>query len=158
MIPDPLTGRTGTEEALACLQSANCMPWMPFDVRSMEILTRISILTPQREYYPKDKRHQQDVHWDPNLTTTIQHDAYQPVVECIMKRSEQLSRFYRDTMNHPIPIPPSTVPHLQDRALWRRLLYECPGTLCREPDIPPDLLYAARDRWETSKNTSVCGR
>ena len=28
-VPDPLTGRTGAEEALHCLQSGYCQPWTP---------------------------------------------------------------------------------------------------------------------------------
>lgn len=34
VLPDPLTGRTGTEEALHCLTSGSCQPWTPLKKRT----------------------------------------------------------------------------------------------------------------------------
>ncbi|MCP5916683.1 hypothetical protein NL317_32160, partial [Klebsiella pneumoniae] len=55
------------------------------------------------EYYPKDKKRQQITHWDPELTATIQHDAYQPVVDSIISMSERLSLFH-STLSRTIPM------------------------------------------------------
>lgn len=54
VVSDPLTGRTGSEEALHCLESGYCQPWSPLNFWSLQDLNLISQLTPCREYYPKD--------------------------------------------------------------------------------------------------------
>ncbi|PTU19910.1 hypothetical protein P175DRAFT_0516959 [Aspergillus ochraceoroseus IBT 24754] len=90
-LPDPLTNRTGIEEALACLQSGYCQPWTPLATDLVTILTSILNLTPRREYYPKDKQCQQIISWDPQLTTCIQHDAFQLIVTNIINKSQRLS-------------------------------------------------------------------
>jgi hypothetical protein len=53
ILPDRLTGRTGTEEALHCLQSGICQPWTPISSGQYLSLQPIACLTPQRKYYPK---------------------------------------------------------------------------------------------------------
>jgi len=59
--PDPLTGRTGTEEALHCLRSGCFQPWKPLDDHHFEILTSIAKLTPLREYYPENLKVMQKI-------------------------------------------------------------------------------------------------
>lgn len=75
-LPDPLTGRTGTEEALQCLQSGGCQPWEPLRAPGQEVLATLADLTPRRSYYPKELKTQQTVSWNPHLTTTIQHESF----------------------------------------------------------------------------------
>jgi len=55
-LPDPLTGRTGTEEALHCLKPGYYQPWTPVTTGPYRELQLIARLTPQREYYPKDMK------------------------------------------------------------------------------------------------------
>ncbi|KAE8402926.1 hypothetical protein BDV37DRAFT_294915 [Aspergillus pseudonomiae] len=150
---DPLTGRTGTEEALSWLQSGSCQPWAPLNQTSLDILSMISALTPRRVYYPKDRKSQQTAHWEPQLTTTIQHDAYMPIVDRIVKKSERLELF---ELNVPITTTETsvTVPHLRDRSYWRRSIYERPGLISPHATPPLDLPYIARDRWRSSKRSS----
>ncbi|OGM48391.1 hypothetical protein ABOM_003402 [Aspergillus bombycis] len=152
-IPDPLTGRTGTEEALSWLQSGSCQPWAPLTKVSLDILGIISALTPKRVYYPKERKSQQTVHWEPQLTITIQHDAYMPIIDRIVKKSERLEAFELNVPNTTIETP-LAVPHLRDRAYWRRSLYERPGLISPPVTPPLDLLYIARDRWRSSKRSS----
>lgn len=109
----------------------------------LEMLRMFSHLTPRREYYPKDKKRQQIVYWDPELTVTIQHDAYQPVVDSIISMSERLSLFHSDTTGSP-PETTSTIPHLRERSQWRRSIYKRSGILSVEPSPPFDMLYAGR--------------
>src|SRR6266536_2954596 len=54
VLPDPLTGKTGTEEALHCLKSGYCQPWEPLRTGQEMALKWIAQLTPRREYYPVD--------------------------------------------------------------------------------------------------------
>lgn len=152
-IPDPLTGRTGSEEALSCLQSGHCQPWTPLSPESLRILTTLSNLSPRREYYPSDKRCQQIVHWNVHLTTTIQHEAYHTVVNSITAKSNRLSLFHHQETPSTMDMPFATA-HLQQRSLLRRTIYERSGILHPEPKSPADSLYIARDRWSTDMRTS----
>jgi hypothetical protein len=93
VLPDPLTKRTGTEEALHCLSSGYCQPWTPLSLWSTAPLLDLARLTPRRHYYPAGLKVMQRIDWDPNLTATIQHDGYRVLVEAILIKSEELSRF-----------------------------------------------------------------
>lgn len=155
VVPDPLTGRTGTEEALRCLNSGSCQPWNPLLPSGVLILQTIANLTPGRQYYPKDMRRQQKTMWDANLTTTIQHDAYEGVVQSIIEKSCRLRLFRESALgskdnNGEV----RTIPHLRDRAHWRRSLYERPGLLSAPFRPPPDRKYVSRGRPEGSARTS----
>ncbi|KAH8424803.1 uncharacterized protein LDX57_002546 [Aspergillus melleus] len=151
-LPDPLTGRTGTEEALSCLQSGCLQPWSPIPFM-YERLKTISNLTPQREFYPKDKKSQQTVHWDSHLTVAIQHDAYQPLVEAIVRKSERLSLFSKQ--NGPVAEQNDlTVTHLRERAQWRRSIYERSDTMLPQSVSTMDTPYISRDRLSASQRIS----
>ncbi|CAG8139779.1 unnamed protein product, partial [Penicillium nalgiovense] len=152
-IQDPLTGCTGTEEALSCLQSGICKPWAPLSTGTVDILLRISRLTPHREYYPKAQKLQQSAHWDPELTISIQHDAYQPVVSSLISKSERLALFHLDVAK-PSVATVSAETHLQERSRWRRSLFERTGIFKTSLDPAQDIPYIARDRWCISKRTS----
>ncbi|CAI7604411.1 unnamed protein product [Penicillium viridicatum] len=152
-IQDPLTGCTGTEEALSCLQSGICKPWAPLSTGTVDILLRISRLTPQREYYPKAQKLQQSAHWDPELTISIQHDAYQPVVSSLISKSERLALFHLDVAK-PSVATVSAETHLQERSRWRRSFFERTGIFKTSLDPAQDIPYIARDRWCISKRTS----
>ncbi|PLB47748.1 hypothetical protein P170DRAFT_510506 [Aspergillus steynii IBT 23096] len=143
MVPDPLTKRTGTEEALLCLQSGCFQPWTP-KAASREVLEDLSNLTPRREFYPKDKRAQQKVEWNPHLTTTIQHDAYGPLVASILGKSERLSLFDKQNST-PRTDEPWTSIELRKRAQWRRSIYERPDTIFTQSVTALDLSYNSRD-------------
>ncbi|KAL4903827.1 hypothetical protein BDW74DRAFT_185914 [Aspergillus multicolor] len=126
LLPDPLTGRTGTQEALDCLQSGFCQPWTPF-------------LTPQRQYYPKGTR------------SNIQHDGFYPVVDAILKRSDLLSQFSNLKLGpteNSLTTPVNTS-HLRERAQRRRAIFEAPGS--SQVFQPEDVLYVSRDAWYTSE-------
>lgn len=144
-MPDSLTGRTGTEEALNWLQSGHCQPWCPLTPECVNMLMSLSSLTPRREYYPKEKKRQQTVHWNYDLTTTIQHDSYQQVVDSIIEKSQRLSLFQAGVTNPNKIVKSVGEAHLRERALWRRSIYERPNILSRGPDQPPDMIYISRD-------------
>ncbi|KAK2801761.1 hypothetical protein FQN51_005126 [Onygenales sp. PD_10] len=155
VLPDPLTGRTGTEEALECLQSGICQPWMPISEDPHITLLSIARLTPKRKYYPEDMKCQQTIFWDENLTSTIQHDAYQPLVDVILEKSHLLSRFEHQAVEIPLPVPDGEV-HLRQRSYLRRLVYDRPNSYSQEQILPPDLLYKSRASFQPSlRNSNV---
>lgn len=119
VLPDPLTGTTGTDEAIHCLQSGNAQPWAPVDEVAYRILSIIADLTPQRFYYPENLKALQKVVWNNYMLSTVQHDEFRPIVRDIMRQCQVLHRFYLGS-----PKPPADIQggdeHLLARAQTRR--------------------------------------
>ncbi|PQE19818.1 p-loop containing nucleoside triphosphate hydrolase protein [Rutstroemia sp. NJR-2017a WRK4] len=148
ILPDPLTGRTGAEEALHTLRSGYCQPWNPLVEAPASILRAIKSLTPVREYYPRDKRSLQTVIWDNHLTTNIQHDSYAPLVNEILAKSHRLQAFHvynLQATSFDVEAPP----HLQKRSEGRRCLYERSTTQKDGQKRLQDMVYDSRDRQAT---------
>jgi hypothetical protein len=150
VLPDSLTGRTGTEEALHCLKSGYCQPWTPVTTGPYQGLKWIARLTPKREYYPKDMKVMQTISWDPHLTTVIQHDGYRAIVDEIIEKSEQLSVFSLQKIQLP-PLEPVGEAHLNLRSRLRRQSYQRQNSDSDGLQAAEDELYAARDRWRVSR-------
>ncbi|KAK8075994.1 hypothetical protein PG994_003266 [Apiospora phragmitis] len=121
---DPLTGRTGTEEALDLLVSGVSQPWTSLGGLPVLILQSLARLSPRREWYPEDKRSLKREHWDTRYPVSNQHDAFRPLVEVILQKSVKLGVF-SPLKNMEIPESPlSDDPHLSKRALLRRQLHQ----------------------------------
>jgi Protein of unknown function (DUF3638) len=143
VLPDPLTGRTGTEEALHTLRSGYCQPWTPIGGPE-SILGVIKSLSPGREYYPRDKRRLQTVFWDRDLTMSIQHESYETLIQEILAKSDRLQAFTAhndEAIDLDIKIPS----HLRRRSEIRRLLYER-GISDSGGVTAEDMTYKPRDR------------
>ncbi|GLB04652.1 hypothetical protein AtubIFM57258_010668 [Aspergillus tubingensis] len=143
VIPDPLTNRTGTEEALSILESAYSLPWSPLSSNVIDVLHDISHLTPIRQYYPKGVKRLQLVKWDEELTASTQHEAYRLAIDSILTRSQKLSKFQIEGTPYQ-PQNPMNEPHLSERARWRRSLYERSGVSCQPISRPHDVPYFTR--------------
>lgn len=76
--PDPLTRRTGTEEALAGLRAAATMSFQTVETGGFEaeLFKLIAALTPERVYYPIHLKRMQRVRWLPGLSPIAQHDEF----------------------------------------------------------------------------------
>ena len=145
VVPDPLTGRTGSEEALHTLRSGYCQPWTPMSEHAASILKVIQKLSPCREYYPRDKRRLQTVIWDQNVTTYIQQDSYEALVQELLEKSERLRAFVtHDTEATKNTIEDSS--HLRKRGEICRLLYERNHDDSDKPMNGKDVIYRPRDR------------
>lgn len=144
ILPDPLTGRTGTEEALHLLRSGSCQPWAPLQPGPLSCLIQIGDLTPTREYYPEGLKQMQKVHWNPNLTIAIQRDEFLPLVKSIYWRSSELLNFVDSTSEKP-RIRELDL-HLLQRSMNHRQLYERTSDESRERFAPEDAIYMARDK------------
>ncbi|KAJ4372947.1 hypothetical protein N0V83_003238 [Neocucurbitaria cava] len=117
---DPLTRRTGSEEAIYLLRTGSYMPWSPLAESQVDILRLISDLTPSREYYPKDKQCMETITWQHNIPISMQDDRYRALIERILRRSSDLSNFFLDQPSQSrIDIPPGN-PHLESRAMLPR--------------------------------------
>ncbi|KAI0530403.1 hypothetical protein GGR58DRAFT_232592 [Xylaria digitata] len=148
---DDLTGRTGTEEAFFTLRSGAAQPWIPLGTLTQPILKKLRKLSPQRNYYPLHLKRFQAVEWDEDLTMTIQHDGFEPLVRQIMEKSNQLSKFASTTTAEFDLGKPS---HLRHRGETHRRLYER-----LEMDMnscsAEDTIYVARDREVTQTSSRV---
>jgi Protein of unknown function (DUF3638) len=94
VLPDPLTGKTGTEEALQCLREQAVQPLYPLDGSALGLLREIGNLTPQRVFYPKGKKRMQSVSWDTQLSPLSQHDQFRVLVGRIINHSNSLMAFH----------------------------------------------------------------
>ena len=101
VLPDPLIGRTGTDEAIHCLRSGNAQPWAPVDEVAYGILSHIANLTPQRVYYLEKLKALQKVLWKDYVLSTVQHDEFRPIIRDIMQQCLVLHRFHLGSAKPP---------------------------------------------------------
>ena len=143
VLPDPLTRRTGTDEAIHCLRSGNAQPWAPVDTVAYGILSNIADFTPKRVYYPEKLKVLQKVVWKDHLSSTVQHDEFRPIVRGILQQCLELHRFHLGSAK-----PPSDDQggdeHLLLRARVRRDAFRA-VQVSRASLKAKDLIYAARD-------------
>ncbi|GKT60908.1 hypothetical protein ColTof3_08247 [Colletotrichum tofieldiae] len=144
IFPDSLTGRTGTEEALQWLSSGVCQPWSPLRTGPMAVLSKIAQLTPRYEYYPMDLKVMKTDLWDENLTESVQHERFRPLVEQIISISAELQTFASLEVVHGL-LPLVGDVHLHDRARVRRRLFERSFDSTTEQVKAVDLEYLPRD-------------
>lgn len=148
-LPDALTGRTGTEEALHILASGYCQPYDPLHGGSEDAISSIAKLTPRREYYPESLKYQQATFWNADLTEYMQHEAFRIVVDEIYRKSQQLSVFNlgatSDTKTEPKPLDSAGEMFLLERANYRRNLYTRPNCDPMWGKSVPDRVYESRD-------------
>ncbi|PHH90087.1 hypothetical protein CDD83_4569 [Cordyceps sp. RAO-2017] len=95
-LPDPLTRRTGTEQALEILGSAAVRSAGFMSQTAMSMLESISALSPARHYYPQEERAMQVVSWSPGLSFLAQDSRLYKAVRDILERAEA-ARFLHPT-------------------------------------------------------------
>lgn len=132
-LPDPLTGRTGTEEALYELSEPATSSFDQITKEQAKLLMLIGSLTPVREYYPRHLQSMQTVHWA-NLSPLSQHYAFVTAVESVLRRADILRLF------HPLEFKPMAYaavlePTLLERAARRSHMYYPPEITARLPTI-----------------------
>ncbi|KAK1509356.1 uncharacterized protein CCOS01_15450 [Colletotrichum costaricense] len=142
--PDPLTERTGTEEALQWLRSGICQPWSPLHSGPIKVLLKIAQLTPQHEYYPTGLKVMKTDRWDVSLTEGVQHEMFRPIVEQILSISAELQSFALVDVNFGV-LPPAGDLHLHTRARLRRQIYERSFDNSSDITKAVDCKYQSRD-------------
>ncbi|KAI4942649.1 hypothetical protein J4E91_009818 [Alternaria rosae] len=145
-IADPLTRRTGKEEALYLLQTGAYQPWNPLLRDEISTLNCIAELSPKRGYYPPDARCMETVLWRPECTVHMQDDRYANAVAKILQTSSDLSQFYLDrNIQEMDKLDPGKV-HLAARAVARSVDRET------KKDGRWDTIYSARDARKASRD------
>ncbi|GKU02701.1 hypothetical protein FLAG1_04886 [Fusarium langsethiae] len=148
LLPDPLTGRTGTEEAIQWLQAGISQPWTPLTPPSMAVLRRIAQLTPQRVYYPQELQVMRTDYWIDELPLRLQSSEFRPIVDRILESSATLAIFAtKDQAAIEQPkLPPAGEPHLHTRVMLRQEAVERCLESASSRTQPANRLYVSRDR------------
>ena len=147
LLPDPLTGRTGTAEAIHCLNAASSQPYAPLAAELYRILSSIADLTPRRVYYPESLKVLQKVVWNNNLASAVQHDDFRPIVEDIIQQCRILHRFHQIGDAPPAAYRESDK-HLLSRARSRNRSFR-PLQILETCSNASDSMYVARDCTKT---------
>ncbi|QRW06895.1 kinase-like protein [Ceratobasidium sp. AG-Ba] len=127
-LPDPLTGRTGTEEALFELDEAATTSFEQIDIEQAQLLKLIGELTPQRVYYPVDRKVMQTTNWA-RLPAMAQHYAFSTAANNVLERARTLQLFSPlgfDLEPYVVKIEET----LMKRAAYRNRIYYPPDTTC----------------------------
>ncbi|VCU38949.1 Bgt-278 [Blumeria graminis f. sp. tritici] len=149
--PDPLTNRTGIEEAFHILNSGLSQPAMPISILQSKTLEKIARLSPRRDFYPENTKLMQMTVWKTDLTICIQHDGLRTAVDQIFQKSQELTTFYEGIgpLNN---YPKNGENCLNSRSWRRRSLYERPSlataTITMEKVYPGRPLSLFRNQME----------
>ncbi|KAG2337797.1 hypothetical protein BDR05DRAFT_894660 [Suillus weaverae] len=144
-LPDPLTGRTGTEEALHLLHSAACRSFMKLRSRDTELLREISSLSTMRVWYPTHLQKMQTISWS-CLASLAQHHGFHPAAKSIMDYGMQLSTFSEGSANLQLAYElPRFTTHLLERASVRSSAIYPDQFSFPLPLGDTDVIYASRD-------------
>ena len=146
---DPLTGRSGTEEALSLLRSASSWSIMKFGSREAELLGFIASICPTRTWYPKHLKCMQKVGWL-DLPASAQHHELYVVAKGIKEHCERVLSFHESQSRDLFQSFPLHDEHLLKRSALRDA-YLCPSEFSGQPSAADiDVRYSARDTMEDS--------
>ncbi|KAB5592331.1 kinase-(PK-like) protein [Ceratobasidium theobromae] len=132
-LPDPLTERTGTQEALYELSEASTSSFDQIDKEQARLLNLIGSLTPDRKYYPEHLTCMQTTHWR-GLPSLSQHYAFSTATNAILRRADILQLFCRLEFELP-PLFVDRDENLLRRATRRTNLYYPSDTTTFSSDI-----------------------
>ncbi|KAG2129503.1 uncharacterized protein EDB93DRAFT_118250 [Suillus bovinus] len=143
-LPDPLTGRTGTEEALHLLHSAACRSFMKLRSRDTGLLREISSLSTRRVWYPTHLQKMQTISWS-CLAPLAQHHGFYPAAKSIMDYGMKLSTFSEGSANLRAAYElPQFTNHLLERASVRASAIYPDQFSLPLPLGDTDVIYASR--------------
>lgn len=142
-LPDPLTKRSGTEEALDILRSGSAQPSSPLDSKCNTLLSSIEALTPKRKFYPPELKNMQQVTWDARLPTTAQHDEFLVAVLALRSHSARFDQFY-DASTESIELLCRQQSVLSERSRTKNARYWNSDLYFSSLDEPNDVTYKSR--------------
>lgn len=147
-LPDPLTGLTGTEQALALLSSAALRSFDQLDAPAAEVLRSMAALTPRRAFYPDHLREMQSVRWDPELSSLSQHGRFYLEVETFLAHTTRAGLMQPNFT----PLDPlfRTERSLLARDATRSATFRVCGFGAEDHTVSHDRDYEARDLGQES--------
>ncbi|KAF8429094.1 hypothetical protein EV426DRAFT_672940, partial [Tirmania nivea] len=159
-MPDPLTERTGTEEALALLRCAATWSFQRLerDGLEMEILRLIAALSPKRTYYPKHLKSMQQVTWNEELPPLAQHESFELIVQNVFSHAESFGIFINGNLDKRY-YNRVCDSHLAKRAAFRNTKFRR-DEFVHHVELPStkeaDSLYISRDSQQSPEEPKVC--
>ncbi|OTA55802.1 hypothetical protein K449DRAFT_468641 [Hypoxylon sp. EC38] len=153
-LPDPLTKKTGTEQALTNLNSAAVRSFKWLTQEDIDILIKIASLTPGRIYYPANERVMQTVNWSEELDFLAQHGEFYQTVCSIFEQAEKSKFFYPEWYIEPPPLH-DVKQILLRRDLVRSSTFRISGFGAESYTTKLDKDYRARDREVHSDKASL---
>lgn len=148
-LPDPLTGKTGTEQALSILDSAAVKSFGLLSQEQLALLGKVSRLTPRRTYYPAHERVMQVTEWLPGLGFFAQHGRFHPAVQGLLDRHTQSQLFSQD-LDVEMPDMGGVDDHLLARDDIRSSTFHVAEYGAERFTTQHDAVYPARDKWRAS--------
>ena len=151
-LPDPLTRRTGTEQALSILSSSAIRSFPSLSHANVEILERIGNLTPARTYYPNNERVMQKLAWDLELSFLSQHGSFYLLTQDVSMQMSYGRIFSTDSF-HELPKRRDINQDLLERDLIRASTFHVDGFGAEHFTTDYDHGYISRDRGQGSENS-----
>jgi hypothetical protein len=125
-LPDDLTRRSGTNEALDRLSTSSCRSAYSLSTEAKSYLRSLASLTPQRAFYPSHLQVMETVKWNSRLPALSQHPYFLPLVEDILNYWRGLEEFHSfGDLLDPIGAP-TGMDHLSARADARNWVWHHP--------------------------------
>lgn len=153
-LPDPLTHKTGTEQALTILKSAAVHSFDQLSQEQVERLVKIANLSPGRSCYPPHLRVMQTVHWDNNISFLSQHGHFFTEVKKLLGQARSAVAFTPDSQLD-IPSMERTDEALLRRDNIRSSIFRVSGFGAEDHTVHSDEIYDARDRDSVSKRATL---
>ena len=138
-----LTGRTGTEEALNCLQTASTRSIFVLRESDIDLLQFFAHLTPSRQLYLQNLRVMQQTKWS-NLPQLNQRNFFHTLVEAIFDQARSYFIFQENPAELP-KLEKRTDKGLLERAAIRESSYHISGFGARHQTAKCDFTYSTRD-------------
>ncbi|TQN70504.1 hypothetical protein CSHISOI_04936, partial [Colletotrichum shisoi] len=155
-IPDPLTERTGTEQALTILSSASVKSFDVLTGENINLLSKVAQLTPGRKFYPANERVMQTVAWDSRLGFLAQHGLFLGHVQSIFEQAERSKFFHPGSyISPPDPELNQVDSHLLQRDSLRSSTFRVSGFGAESFSLRHDAPYAARDPAGSSESSQA---
>ncbi|KXJ86074.1 hypothetical protein Micbo1qcDRAFT_219949 [Microdochium bolleyi] len=146
-LPDPLTSRTGTEEALRILRSAAVRSFNGLSREAIDLLRTIAAVTPERTYYPSHLRVMQTIHWSSSLGFLAQHDSFVEAAVELLGQAGAHKFFHEDHDHvHPSRLLPAPHRHLLERNKIRVSQCRVAKFGAEDHTASHDSVYPGRDK------------
>ena len=150
-MPDRLTGKTGTEEALTILQSAALRSFSRLTQSNIDLLERIANeLTPKRVFYPEHERVMQSVQWSSRVGFMSQHAGFYSAVISILHHEKRYDELFRQS-GMLMPSIRNVDAHLLERNRIRSAAFQVSGYGAEDHTTEHDVEYNSRDRRRQSR-------
>lgn len=144
-LPDPLTKRTGTEQAISILSSAAVRSFDQLSDENIDLLSRIAELTPRRTYYPRNERVMQTVSWRTELGFMAQHPRFYQIVTSLLHDAKRHQILYPNS-EVDLPTIRDVEPLLLQRECIRSSVWRISGYGAEDYTREHDVTYQSRDR------------